>query len=77
MAVKCKDGNHTLIVIHHDTGLCSDAVVRWCEYCGAVVVDHETIWETTPGGVHPMRFPQFVREHTDYQQDWDNAKRKN
>lgn len=76
MAVKCSNGSHSLTVIHHDHGLCSDAVVRWCEYCGAVVVDHETILgEVTPGGIRSMRFPQFVREHTYNQPEGDNARR--
>lgn len=66
MAEKCSKGKHALIVIYTDTGFFGDAVVRWCEYCGAVVVDHETVLgQVTPGGVAPMRFPQFVREHTD------------
>lgn len=35
-------------------------VVRWCDKCGAVVVDHDTDGRTYPGYYSRMRFPQMA-----------------
>jgi hypothetical protein len=37
-------------------------VVRWCEDCGAVVVDAVIDGRTYPGDIKPMRFPQLAQE---------------
>lgn len=39
----------------------SEAVVRWCENCGAVVVDRDFDGRTNAGAIMPMQFPLTVR----------------
>jgi len=69
MAEKCSKGKHTLTEIHRSfvggVGDCEEEeVVQWCEYCGAIVVDRAIDNRIVPGGISPMRFPQFVIENT-------------
>ena len=59
----CRNGNHSLTVILEDVGAASSKVVRWCSYCGAVVVDEDYDGRTIPGRFAKMRFPAFVKEH--------------
>ncbi len=35
-------------------------VVRWCENCGAVVIDVDTDGKTYPGEMLPMLFPMLA-----------------
>ena len=53
-------GNHSLKVI---TSFGSDqdlTVVRWCEICGAIVVDTDYDGRTNPGAVMSMQFPKLL-----------------
>jgi hypothetical protein len=36
-------------------------IVRWCENCGAVVIDVDTDGRTYPGEVQRMLFPALAR----------------
>lgn len=40
----------------------SEEVVRWCKYCGAVVVDEDYDGRTNPGQIKPMQFPMLARK---------------
>jgi hypothetical protein len=61
--IPCRDGKHTLRNVYIDcwTDL-ERRVVRWCTYCGAIVVDVEYDGRTRPGGFLPMEFPVVTRE---------------
>ena len=50
--------DHQLIEIHRDRSRdgMADTVVRWCENCGAIVVDGEF-----DGRVHPGRYRSMTR----------------
>ena len=50
-------GTNTLEEVF-STGGDEQAVVRWCYWCGAVVVDIDYDGRTNPGGFMPMRFPE-------------------
>lgn len=56
----CFNGQHDLIEImqrpNHDA---PDAVtvVRWCQQCGAIVVDVDVDGRTAPGSAMKMRLP--------------------
>jgi hypothetical protein len=52
----CKNGKHNLEDILH----ANDEVVRWCHYCGAIVVDREYDNRVYPGAVLPMMFPEIL-----------------
>lgn len=56
----CIDGQHDLIRILSHSEVCSEAVVRWCQKCGAVVVDVDYDGRTNYGQVMPMRFPKWL-----------------
>lgn len=58
MLSECQNGDHDLIVISS----CDDEVVRWCSYCGSIVVDIEYDGRVTPGGVMKMQSPIFIKE---------------
>ncbi len=57
----CKYGIHTLIVIFASSSWDCNEVVRWCEKCGAVVVDIDVDGRSRPGGVMRMKFPKTKR----------------
>lgn len=50
-----------LQTIYRREGAGSDAVVRWCPKCGAVVVDEDFDGRTHPGAYMSMRFPESYR----------------
>ncbi len=56
---KCDGKNHSLIEIYRrrDPDDIFD-IVRWCEYCGAIVIDGEMDGRVKPGGIMKMRFPK-------------------
>lgn len=59
----CQNGNHSLEVIYEfDASHDSQHVVRWCNYCGAVVVDIDYDNRTNPGAIQKMKFPQLLKE---------------
>jgi hypothetical protein len=49
-------GNLVEIYRNHGSYDCDD-VVRWCSYCGAVVIDVEVDGRISPGGIMEMMFP--------------------
>lgn len=54
----CDGKNHNLIRIistSYMNGI--DHVVRWCQDCGAVVVDTDVDGRTLPGAFMKMQFP--------------------
>lgn len=57
----CKNGRHDLIAVWRTPEVCpgEESVVRWCEDCGAVVVDLDMDGRTVrPSGILPMRIPR-------------------
>ena len=53
------NGNHNLIKIisqRHSYG--EDEVVRWCQKCGAIVVDVDCDNRVYPGRIMKMRLPE-------------------
>lgn len=62
---KCKSGKHNLIEIFRARGDIFgdvDAVVRWCAYCGAVVIDEEFDNRLNPGSILKMQFPKIMKK---------------
>jgi len=60
---ECNTGNHVgLIEIYRTEDLVNDEseVVRWCNICGAIVVDTEYDGRVKPGGVLKMMGPKIV-----------------
>jgi hypothetical protein len=55
----CDGQTHNLQEIYRRNGAASDAVVRWCSDCGAVVVDEDYDGRTNPGAYEEMRFPMM------------------
>ena len=58
----CNVGKHDLIEIaelpHSWDG--SSQLVKWCQICGAVVVDLEIDGRVTPGHYMKMKFPKQI-----------------
>lgn len=59
----CKRGKHSLIVVYYEGSDENRAqpVVRWCEDCGAVVVDVDFDGRTHPGRLMQMKVPNVSR----------------
>ncbi len=59
----CKGGEHSLVEIYRTYGgyFQGDTVVRWCQYCGGVVVDAEFDGRVFPGRVREMEFPEVAK----------------
>ena len=60
--VKDREGKCDLTIITTNTLAISDEVVRWCKYCGAVVVDEDYDGRTNPGFIKPMQFPTIAKD---------------
>jgi hypothetical protein len=60
----CKNGEHNLIEILRVNNNAPDeeTVVRWCQDCGAVVVDIDYDNRTFAGRITPMKFPKYLKE---------------
>jgi hypothetical protein len=58
---KCTEGKHSLISIYSEPGDDNHAVVRWCEQCGAVVIDEDMDGRTSAGKLLSMQFPELRR----------------
>lgn len=59
----CRKGNHDLKEI--DRTHCAydeDFVVRWCQNCGAIVIDLEVDGRLFPGHYMKMKLPKLVKE---------------
>jgi len=58
----CPKGSHNLIDILRRSDSYGDHedVVRWCDVCGAIVVDVDYDGRTNAGQVMKMRFPNYV-----------------
>ena len=56
----CNGCTHSLVEIYRREGAASDAVVRWCQDCGCVVVDEDYDGRTNPGVYESMRFPSMT-----------------
>jgi hypothetical protein len=60
MLDNCKKGNHSLKKIYEaELDDMESSVVRWCELCGAIVVDKEYDYRVDPGGYSKMRWPKY------------------
>jgi hypothetical protein len=52
---------HRLIVVYCHGPEIEETVVRWCQDCGAVVVDIDSDDRTSPGAVMKMRLPEHIK----------------
>lgn len=59
---KCQKGKHSLITIFSHGSDQDLTVVRWCEVCGAIVIDKDYDNRTNSGAVLPMKFPSIVHD---------------
>ncbi len=50
-------GANSLLALYRHGGAASDAVVRWCQRCGAVVIDEDYDGRLNPGAYMQMTFP--------------------
>jgi hypothetical protein len=60
--IDCNKGNHNLkliTIVREDT--ISADVVRWCDICGAIVIDTDYDHRTNPGAIMKMRFPDLAK----------------
>lgn len=53
----CRNGQHSLTNVYENKTL----TVRWCQYCGAVVVDKDYDGRTSPSYFMKMRFPELMK----------------
>ncbi len=58
MANTCKGGKHSLEVMIAFGSEYDLTVVRWCRFCGGVVIDKEYDRRIHPGAVMRMKFPE-------------------
>lgn len=57
----CSKGQHKLIPIYsHSVDYGAERVVRWCEICGAVVVDTDVDGRTNPGNYRKLQAPKVA-----------------
>lgn len=57
----CKNGIHELEVIYREWKSDSECViVRWCNKCGAIVIDGEYDGRTAPGKYMKMKLPEVA-----------------
>lgn len=56
----CDFKNHNLIEIYTDGYYHERNVVRWCEDCGAIVVDTDADGRIYTGRIMKMKFPKSV-----------------
>lgn len=54
-------GQHDLVEIWRTDESGCESVVRWCEECGAVVVDKDYDGRTKAGGFMRMQFPRILK----------------
>lgn len=63
MSAPCRGGWHNLReIMRVHQGHDIDEVVRWCQNCGAIVIDGEHDGRVYNGKVMPMRFPANKNE---------------
>ena len=61
----CKGGKHTLVDIYWvNVGYGEEEVVRWCSYCGSIVIDSDVDGRLM-GHVMKMKNPQLMKEMVD------------
>ena len=58
---KCRNGTHSLVRIYSTGNDFEETVVRWCEVCGAIVVDRDCDNRIYPGAVAKMRLPKILK----------------
>jgi len=65
-ACKCKNGQHRFKTIQTITD-CDDScrVIRWCDFCGSIVVDFGCDGRTMLGGVMKLTLPEMLIYNTD------------
>ncbi len=56
--ISCKNKHKLIVIWEFEPDFGSTAIVRWCENCGAIVVDIDFDGRTKPGDVMPMMFPK-------------------
>lgn len=57
----CSGGKHNLIdILTRYEGYGEESVVRWCQECGAIVVDTDVDNRTSPGNRMKMKFPELM-----------------
>ena len=63
ISMKCDGHNHNLVEILDSRHSWDESyqVARWCEDCGAIVVDLDYDNRTLPGKYMEMRFPLFLK----------------
>lgn len=40
----------------------TDAVIKWCRVCGAIVIDRDYDGRISPGAIVPLQFPDYIKE---------------
>jgi hypothetical protein len=59
--MKCRNGKHELVdILSNSYSYGTHEVVRWCEECGAIVVDREVDGRVQPGNIMKMRIPNYL-----------------
>lgn len=63
MLETCKRGKHSFIKVQSTCiGQGEEKVVRWCQYCGAIVVDLDVDGRTYPGYFAECLLPGLLRK---------------
>lgn len=60
--IKGREDKCDLTIITSNPLAISEEVVRWCKYCGAVVVDEDCDGRTNPGKIKEMQFPTLAKK---------------
>lgn len=63
MLERCKRGEHQFIKMQSTlVGPGEERVIRWCQCCGAIVIDLDVDGRTYPGYFQECRIPGLLRE---------------
>tara|TARA_R110000824_G_scaffold12226_6_gene53534 strand:- start:3676 stop:3879 length:204 start_codon:yes stop_codon:yes gene_type:complete len=58
----CRDGKHTFREISRQQLLFDEfAVVRWCKFCGSIVIDSELDGRVYPGKYLKIQNPELMK----------------
>lgn len=63
MEQECHQGNHSLILISVTPNNMGESVVRWCNYCGAIVIDLDYDGCIDPGKILSIQFPELAKRY--------------
>lgn len=61
---QCNGKAHDLKVVYSNNLYMYAEIVRWCETCGAIVIDIDCDGRVSPGAIMKMKFPSHTQTST-------------